>query len=88
MYVLIKNKFDFWNYIIPANIILFLGMCVFMGFQVYLQNLKDDEHGYAIWLLLVGPVISIALNFFKHLITGKNFYGYGMMLCYHSNFFA
>ena len=41
-----------------------------------------------IWILLLGPVISIALNFLKPKIENKDFYGYGIMANYHSNFFA
>ena len=31
-YILMANKFDYWNYIIPANFILFCGILVYMGF--------------------------------------------------------
>ena len=35
-----KNKYDYWNYVLPANIVLFLGMVVQMFVQVYLQKIK------------------------------------------------
>ena len=37
---LMKNKYDYWNYVLPANIVLFLGMVVQMFVQVYLQKIK------------------------------------------------
>ena len=41
---MLNDKDDFWNYIIPANSILLIGTFTYMGFQVHLQNLKENEY--------------------------------------------
>ena len=87
-YVFIKNKFDFWNYIVPTNCLLFLGFILFMAFQVYLQRQEEDDFRFALVLLLIGPAISICFNMFKYATDEKNFYGISMMTAYHTNFFA
>jgi hypothetical protein len=87
-YALMKNKFDFWNYVLPANIVLCFSFAVSFGFQVYLQGLSENEYSGALLLKLLGPVTSICLNFFKYGSMEKNFYGINMMICYHIVFFA
>lgn len=84
----LKNKQDFWNYMLPASFVLLLGLYAYMAFQVYLQRLKDDEYGYSIFLMIIGPIISVFFNFFRYGSDEKTFYGIGMMMCYHSIFYA
>ena len=50
--------------------------------------MKDDECSWALLTTLIGPAISISLNFFKYASEEKNFYGIFMMIAYHLNFFA
>ena len=57
---------DFWYYLLPANLTLYCGMLAYMGVQVYLQRLADDDHGKALFVMLIGPVISILVNNFKY----------------------
>lgn len=66
-YVLTLNEpDDFWYYLVPANLTLFFGMLAYMGVQVYLQRLADDDHGKALFVMLIGPVISLLINIFKY----------------------
>lgn len=87
-YVLMKNKSDWWNYVMPANIILFACFSAFFAFQYYLQGLPAHDFSHAQWLRLIGPITSICLNFFKYGTEEKNFYSISMMICYHTVFFA
>lgn len=71
-YLLVKNKDDFYEQIIPMSLVLVIGYTVFFAAQIYLHKLPKDQFNGAILLNLIGPLISIGLNFFKDQPSEKN----------------
>ena len=84
----LNDKDDFWYHLFPANLTLFGGQLVYMGFQLYMQKLDDDNHDYALLQMLIGPIITVCINNFKYDSKKKNFFGIALMMTYHTNFFA
>lgn len=64
-YLLIKNKDEFYEQMVPMSLVLVIGYTVFFAFQMYLQKLPKNLFNGAILLNLIGPMISIGLNFYK-----------------------
>lgn len=85
---MLNDKDDFWQHLVPANLMLFVGQLIYMAFQLYLCKLEDDDHGYALLQMLIGPVVTLFINAFKYATVKKNFFGIVLMLTYHANFFA
>lgn len=89
MYSLMLNDLGkFWKFVFPANLVVYVGMLVYMAFQVYLSKLDDDDHGLVLAQLFIGPVFTILLNLFKQGSDKKDLYGVVMMLLYYVIFFA
>lgn len=71
-YPLVKNKDDYFQQFVPMCLVLAIGYTVFFAFQIYLHKLQKDKFNGAVLLNLIGPMISIGLNFFKDQPSDKN----------------
>ena len=71
-YPLVKNKDDYYEQFVPMSLVLVIGYTVFFAFQIYLHKLPKNRFNGAVLLNLIGPLISIGLNFYKDQPSEKN----------------
>ena len=54
------------------GLVLAIGYTLLFGFQIYLHKLPKDKFNGAVFLNLIGPIISVGLNCFKDQPSDKN----------------
>jgi len=88
MFVVVgRDKTNFWERLVPCACIMGLNFVIQGGFAHFFQSLEEGQiHPLAFGMILVGPLTSIAFNFYKKGGNDKNFYTICMMIMYHTNF--